>query len=99
MSQTINITGDIVDYQTAFNLAFTVILLLVGGLGGWILGALSGSIKDMQSADKELAAKVAAVEVLVAGQYVTREEFQRDIGQLFSKLDKISDQLSRKVDR
>jgi hypothetical protein len=53
----------------------------------------------LQSADKELAEKVASIEVLVAGRYVTRDEFNNNLNQVFMKLDTIRDLLSKKADR
>lgn len=47
------------------------------------------SHKDLQKADKELAEKVSKIEVLVAGQYITRDEFERAIQRIFDKLDHI----------
>ncbi len=84
-----------VDYQLLFNVA-------VGGLaflGGWVLNTLWGSIKELQQADSDLATKVSSVEVLVAGQYVPRSEFTLALNTLYHKLDRISDQLSAKVDK
>ena len=48
---------------------------------------------------KELAEKVGNIEVLVAGQYVKREDFTQVTNQLFFKLDKILDKLDTKVDK
>lgn len=83
------------DAQTLFNVAVG----LSGALGGWWLKTVWEAVRDLQRADKGLVEKVAAIEVLVAGRYVTREEFKRDIETLFKKLDHISEALSKKVDR
>lgn len=83
------------DYQMLFNLAFGVL----GVLGGWMLNAMWAALKDLQAADAKLAEKVAAIEVLVAGQYVTREEFTTAMNAVFVKLDKIQDTLNSKADR
>ena len=83
------------DPQIAFNVAVGV----AGTLGGWWLNVVWGSLKDLQTADKALIEKVGAIEVLVAGRYLTREEFNGTITALFSKLDKIQDLLNSKVDK
>ena len=83
------------DHQTAINVAIG----LAGGLGGWILSIVWGAVKELQSADKELVEKVASIEILVAGRYVTRDEFNNNLNQVFTKLDTIRDLLSRKADR
>ena len=81
--------------QTAINIA----LALAGGLGGFILNRVWESLKDLQAADKVLTEKVGAIEVLVAGVCVTREELQKTISAVFTKLDRIEDKLDHKVDK
>lgn len=81
-----------VDYQVLFNMVMGVF----GVFLGWMLNAAWGSLKELQKADVKLAEKVASIEVLVAGQYVTREEFSIAITSLFAKLDKIQDAVSGK---
>lgn len=83
------------DPQIAFNVAVGV----AGTLGGWWLNVVWGSLKDLQTADKALVEKVGAIEVLVAGRYLTRDEFNGTITTLFAKLDKIQDLLNSKVDK
>ena len=63
------------------------------------LNTVWGALKDLQEADKELAEKVAAIEVLVAGRYVTRDEFNSTLNQVFERLDRIRDLVSSKADR
>lgn len=84
-----------VEYQVLFDVAIGVI----GVLGGWVLSTVWGAVKDLQDADKELADKVAAIEVLVAGRYITREEFNNTFNQVFERLDRIRDLISQKADR
>jgi hypothetical protein len=83
------------DYQAAFN----IIIGLAGFLGGWILNGLRDSLKSLQLADTILAEKVQSIEVLVAGQYVKREDFADMSKALFIKLDKIYDRLDTKADK
>ena len=83
------------EYQVFFDVAVGII----GVLGGWVLNTVWAAVKDLQEADKDLADKVAAIEVLVAGRYVTRDEFNSSLGQVFSKLDNIRDIVSQKADR
>lgn len=81
--------------QTLFN----IILGVAGVLGGFLLNAVWQAVKDLQHADKELADKVGKIEVLVAGAYVKRDEFERTIGRLFEKLDQIEMKIDGKADR
>jgi hypothetical protein len=84
-----------VEYQVLFDVAIGVI----GVLGGWTLNTVWAAVKDLQEADKELAEKVGNIEVLVAGRYITREEFNLTLNQVFERLDRIRDLLSTKADR
>lgn len=70
-----------------------------GALIGFLLNAVWQAVKDLQTADKELAGKVAEIEVLVAGAYVRKDEFMQSVNALFAKLDRIEDKLDKKVDK
>lgn len=78
---------------------FDVAVGVIGVLGGWVLNTVWGAVKDLQDADRELAEKVSQIEVLVAGRYITRDEFDRVLNSVFIKLDKIQDLLMQKADR
>ena len=83
------------DTQTAFN----IVLSAVAFLGGWVLNSLRDSIKALQKTDAELADKVQHIEVLVAGQYVKRDDLEKLSTALFNKLDKIEMKLDGKADK
>lgn len=83
------------DHQAVFNIAIG----LISAMLGWWLNNVWTSLKELQEADRELAEKVASIEVLVAGQYVTRDEFNNVLSQVFTKLDRIIEKLDRKADR
>lgn len=70
-----------------------------GALIGFLLNAVWQAVKDLQTADKELAGKVVEIEVLVAGAYVRKDEFTQSVNALFAKLDRIEDKLDKKVDK
>lgn len=70
-----------------------------GGLIGFLLNAVWQAVKDLQTADKELAAKVSEIEVLVAGAYVKKDEFTSSVSALFAKLDRIEDKIDKKADK
>jgi hypothetical protein len=69
---------------------------VIGVLGGWTLNTVWAAVKDLQQADKELAEKVGQIEVLVAGRYVTREDFNQVLNQVFERLDRIRDLVSQR---
>lgn len=83
------------DYQILFNL----VVGILGILGGWLLNTVWNALKDLQAADAKLAEKVGAIEVLVAGQYVTRLEYTNALNMINMKLDQIQQSLSEKADR
>ena len=81
--------------QTLFNIAVG----LVGALGGWILRTIWAEMKAMQATDSKLADKVSSIEILVAGQYVKRDDIQVLSNAIFAKLDRSEDKLDGKVDK
>ena len=83
------------DPQTIINAA----IALVGFLGGWILKVVWEGVKELQSADKILAEKVNTIEILIAGTYMSKQDFDKIAAAIFAKLDKIEDKLDRKVDK
>lgn len=83
------------DYQTLFN----IVIGFFGAIGGWWLNAMWTSIRELQAMDRDLADKVGSIEVLVAGQYVTREEYTNTLNAIFVKLDRIQETLNHKADR
>ena len=66
---------------------------------GWLLHSMWEAVKDLQAADKQLTNKVAAIEVLVAGKYVTRYDFNEVMVRVESKLDSISAKIDTKADK
>ncbi len=62
---------------------------------GFLLHAVWQATKDLQRADSELAKRVGEIEVLVAGNYVTRQEFDRAVDKLFAKLDAIDAKIQK----
>lgn len=83
------------DVQVAFN----IVVAVAGFLGGWILNNLRDSLKTLTQTDNELADKVQRIEILVAGQYVKRDDLDKMTEALFKKLDKIESKLDNKVDK
>ena len=68
---------------------------LLGGFGaliGFLLNAVWQAVKDLQG-------KTSDIEVLVAGEYVRRNELADLTKALFSKLDKIEEKIDRKADK
>jgi hypothetical protein len=83
------------NYQDGFNIA----LSLAAFLGGWILNSVRDSVKSLHQSDEMLANKVQAIEILVAGQYVKRDDLEKSMIAIFTKLDRIEQKLDNKVDK
>ena len=81
--------------QTLINSA----LGLVAFLGGWVLNSLKESLTHLQDTDTALTDKVQAIELLVAGSYVKRDDLDKLSYALFAKLDRIENKMDSKVNR
>ena len=83
------------DFQVLFNMATGAVALLAG----WFIRVIWDSLNELKKQDRDLADKVARIEVLVAGEYVKKEDFERTIERLFDKLDHIEMKIDRKADK
>jgi len=83
------------DFQIGFNIA----LGLACFLGGWVLNNIRDAMRDLQIADSALTEKLAAVEVLVAGQYVKRDYLESKMDGLWAKIDHMDQKMDEKFDR
>lgn len=81
------------DYQVLFNVIFGAFSALIG----WLLNNLYVSMRELSAADRELVVKVNSIEVLVAGTYVKRVEFENKVDALFTKLDSIEEKIDRRL--
>ena len=75
------------------------ILGCFGGLVGFLLKTVWEAVKDLQAADRALTLKVSDIEVLVAGAYIKKDEFNNVATTIFNKLDRIMDKLETKADK
>jgi len=81
--------------QTFINL----LIAAVGALFGWWVRTIWVDVRRLQDVDVRLTDRIAAIEVLVAGQYVRRDKFDATIDKMFQKLDRIEEGLNGKADR
>lgn len=84
-----------VDTQMIIN----ILLSLVAFLGGWWMKTMWESLNELRSADARLTEKVQAIEVLVAGNYVTKSDLNVLTEALFKKLDRIESKVDNKADK
>jgi hypothetical protein len=78
---------------------FDLAIALAGALGGWVLNSVRQSVRDLQEADRVLTDKVAQIEVLVAGNYVSKDEMNHVIEDIKRTLLRIETKLDNKADR
>ena len=83
------------DYQTIINFLFGIVC----AGGGWFLRMLWVEVRGLQKADADLVDKVNKIEVLVAGNYITRDEHMKSMSRLFDKLESIDQKLDGKADK
>lgn len=83
------------DAQSIINGVFGLVCFL----GGWVLKFMHGSLRDLRYDVASLTDKVQNIEVLVAGQYVKREDMNDLARALFAKLDRIEEKLDGKADK
>jgi hypothetical protein len=75
------------------------LIALFGGLIGWLLKVIWGAVRDLQDADDQIINKVNGLEVLVAGDYVKREELRAEFAGLKQTLSRIENKLDQKADK
>ena len=83
------------EFQDAFNVLMGFVMVIFG----WFLRVAWDALNKLQEQDRELADKVARIEVLVAGEYVKKDDFERVIERLFDKLDHIEIKIDNKADK
>lgn len=88
--------------QTIINWTFTA----AGFLFGFVLNVIWREIKDLradhqtlQNEDRLIVERITSVEILVAGDYVKKTDFDKIANKLFEKLDEIKETLHSKEDR
>lgn len=79
--------------QTVINAVFAGF----GAIVGAVIKSIWDAVKDLQSADKGIVQDVSQLQILVAGNYIRKDEFNRMVGTLFDKLDRIDAKLDTKA--
>ena len=67
-------------------MVINTLIMLVAFFGGWFLRVMWQKVNDND-------ARINQMEILVAGTYVKREEFDKKIDAMFNKLDKIVEKI------
>jgi hypothetical protein len=71
------------------SLIFSGVISFASFLFGFILSRLWNAVRDLQTADKELIKSVGSMNVVIAGQYVPRQELNGTLEGIFKKLGRI----------
>ena len=94
------------DWQWIANSAFVIIGIVGSALfqslkdnTNYAFKSVNESIREIELDAVRLTDKVQAIELLVAGDYVRKDELRSVTDALFKKLDQICDKIDRKVDR
>ena len=61
--------------------------------------SIQSELKDLRQRQDDHLAKINEIEVLVARENVTKQEFSKAMGTIFDKLDKLYEKLDGKADR
>ena len=80
----------------------TLINYLMGGFGAaisFILKVIWEGLRELQKCDLDITAKISQIQLLVAGEYVKKEDLEKLSTALFNKLDRIELKVDGKMDR
>ena len=80
----------------------TLINYLMAGFGAaisFILRVIWEGLRELQKCDLEITSKINEIQLLVAGQYVKKEDLEKLSTALFNKLDRIELKVDGKTDR
>lgn len=83
------------DYQILFNIAVGI----AGVVSGWIFHIMYDSLRELQKAYFRLNEQIQKVSLVVAGDYVKREQFEKMAETLFGKIDRLEDKIEAEVDK
>lgn len=81
---------------------FNIALGILAIVNGWILVVIKANqatIESLKTADASLGEKLASIQVLIAGSYLTRDEFRNAMQQQTLSIVKAIEQLDAKVER
>lgn len=76
---------------------FNIVIAVCGALSGWWMKAMWDAVKDLQKADMNITNEVTSLKVLIVGEYVKQEMFDKTMTALFAKLDRIEDKTDARL--
>jgi hypothetical protein len=66
---------------------FNMVVSLAGFLGAWVLYVIWDAIRDLKVQNMTMLTELSEVKILVAGQYVPRDTFDKTVQNILNKLD------------
>lgn len=66
---------------------FNMVVSLAGFLGAWVLYVIWDAIRDLKAQNMTMLSELSEVKILVAGQYVPRDTFDKTVQHIHNKLD------------
>lgn len=73
---------------------YNIVVGLAGFLCAWVLKTFNDELKERRQADHALRNKVQAIELLVAGQYVRKDDLEKFGDAIFKRLDKMEERIT-----
>lgn len=83
------------DWESAFKLAVAI----CGALVGLVLKNINQKIDSQTITEDRMMLKIQAIELLIVGDYVKKEDLKNWGEAVFNKLDRIENKLDGKVDK
>jgi len=74
-------------YQEVLN----ILLGTVSFFGGWVLKEIWTRLKELQTVDSALLEKLSKIEVIIASDYVRKNELEKAMDTIIAKLDKLEE--------
>ena len=81
--------------QDYINIAISSAGIVIGA----VISELWRSMRELQKSDLQIIEKINAIEVLVASDYTSKEDFEHAVDKIMKKLDKIDDKIDNKADK
>lgn len=76
---------------------FNISIAICGALSGWWMKAMWDAVKELQKADVHITDEVTSLKVLIVGEYVKQDLFDKTMTALFAKLDRIEDKTDARL--
>jgi len=79
--------------------AINIIMAVAGFMCAFVLTAVWARLGKLEASDGDLAKEIAAIHILVAGEYIKRDEIAPQIKGIYDELRAINSELSKKLER